>query len=177
MLRRKKYKNIANTAGGLLQRRMNILNGNREEEDNMKEWKLLYNETLEDDVVSITIDKDVNGNDFEVDELFVLVKTVATDSDIHYFRIKPNDTVGVAYYGVVSSRNRCAKMHTMLVDGKFMDVGSLAGNNEYSLTAMSSYGSMTGIDLEEKIKKITLSTNSTTETVLKSGSEYTVYGR
>ena len=31
--------------------------------------------------------------------------------------------------------------------------------------------------LEEKIKKITLSTNSTTETVLKSGSEYTVYGR
>ena len=169
---------IANPAGGgrLLQRRMNILNGNREEEDNMKEWKLLYNKTLEDDVVNITIDKDVNGNDFEVEELFVLVKTEATDKS-YYFRIKPNDTAGLAYYGIIADRYRCAKMHTMLVDGKFMDVGSLAGNNEYSLTAVSSYGSMTGIDLEEKIKKIALSTNSPTETVLKSGSECTVYGR
>lgn len=40
-----------------------------------KYWKLIYHETLAEEVRSITIDKDRDGNPFELNELFIVART------------------------------------------------------------------------------------------------------
>lgn len=40
-----------------------------------KYWKLIYHETLTEEVRSITIDKDRDGNPFELNELFIVART------------------------------------------------------------------------------------------------------
>lgn len=57
-----------------------------------------------------------------------------------------------------------------------MDVGSFAGNNEYNIGGVSSYGTLEGIDVEEEIRKITF-TDTNNKPLLTSGSKYIVYGR
>lgn len=156
----------------LLRRRIMM----RIEEEPVKEWKLLCEKTLEEDIASFSVAKDANGDDFAVKELIVIVMANAA-SKSQYLRIAANNKTGsIAYGKIVETSKKAAKLHAMIVAGKFMDVGSLFGNNEYSLSGMSSYGSIEGSNVGDEIREITFTTN-TGEPLLTSGSKYIVYGR
>lgn len=141
----------------------------------MREWKLLCEKALEEDMTSFSITEDVNGDEFSVKELLIIVRLNAA-TEYQYLIIKVNDMVNGIGYPIINTGAKVAKLHPIIVAGKFMDVGSLAGNNEYNLSAISSYGSVEGINVEEEIRKITF-TDTNNKPLLTSGSKYIVYGR
>ena len=146
------------------------------QEEEVKEWKLLCEKTLEEDTISFSIETDTDGAAFAVEELIIIARLNAA-SKTQYLRITAGDGLQCKLtYSVIATANKIAKIHIMLVDGKMMDVGSLAGNNEYVLSGTSSYGGVEGSYLGEKIEKITVGTN-TEEPLLTSGSKYIIYGR
>lgn len=145
----------------------------------MREWKLLYEKTMEEDSTEITIENDMDGNPFEVTELLIIVQQKAFSERGRYIKIVANDA-GFVVYGndVIGTVDRYAKLHALVVCGKIMDVGSFAGNNQYSMSGFSSYGYIEGVNIQSNsITKIKLTSNITSEKVYTAGSKYIVYGR
>ena len=143
----------------------------------MEKWKLLYNGTLEEDVQKISIETDADGNHFNVEEIIIVASVIASETSTN-MNIKVNDVDSIQFGNVITNTNKFVKIHAMLVAGKFMDIGSFVGNSLYSLTNLSTYGTngFKGANIGSKINKIVIGKNAD-KAVLKSGSEYAVYGR
>ena len=143
----------------------------------MGKWKLLYSGTLEEDLQKISIETDVDGNPFNIEEIIIVASVIASEIGTN-MNIKVNDIDSIQFSGVITNTNKFVKIHAMLVAEKFMDIGSFVGNSLYSLTNLSTYGAngFKGANTGSKINKIVIGKNAD-NAVLKSGSEYTVYGR
>ncbi len=144
----------------------------------MKEWQKLLDVELTEAVYAITTDVDVNGNSFEVSELFFRVYMPAvTDGVTAYFRVG-SGTKGFQYSFKQDSLLFLGG-HFVIVDGEMHHiVGHMSTTTEFAYRLTTPYGGYNdGIALGvDKLASVTagLSNNTLTMPV---GTKIKVYGR
>lgn len=131
----------------LIQRRMMMAMGM--EDDEMKEWKLIADYTVEEAAASLMFDTDADGNPFEIDELIIIADVKSFISG-KYLRISPNEpNKGINY--MFPNGDFVFKAHIASVCGLIMHISGIRGSNAYSmLNAIETYGSTRGLILVEK---------------------------
>ena len=146
--------------------------------DATKEWQKLIDMELTEAINAVTANEDVNGNPFEVTELFFRVYMPAvTDGGATYFKVGTG-TKGLRYY---FSQGLVAYMggHIMVADGSLHHVdGLVSTTNEFSYKLNPPYGDYyDGVALG--VNKVTSVTAGLFNAALKMpvGTKIKVYGR
>ena len=146
------------------------------EDDEMKEWKLIADYTVEEATESLTFDTDADGKPFEIDEL-IIIADVKSFINGKYLRISANAINKSIGYGFPAG-DFVFKAHIASVCGKLMHISGIRGSNVYNMpTAFETYGKVRGEDIGGKIKTIYISLTTGESGGITEGSRYTIYGR
>lgn len=158
----------------LMQRRMMMAMGM--EEDEVKEWKMIADYTVEEAAASLMFDTDADGKPFEIDEL-IIIADVKSFINGKYLRISANAiNKGIAYAFLAG--DFMFKAHIASVCGQLMHISGIRGSNVYNIaTAFETYGAARGVDIGGKIKTIYISLSTGESGGITEGSRYTIYGR
>lgn len=150
--------------------------------DKAKEWKLLIDTTLEEDVTNVSFDVDAEGIPFSCKELFVVSDQKAHDvSTSGYFMVRVNGNATQSFNGpVLDKRERLFKGYFMAISSHFYTVIAVVGDNDFNLgSSCPPYGNgLNGGDMKQKtrIEKIEIGMTNPGLT-MSSGSTIRVYGR
>lgn len=157
-----------------MRRRFMALSGMEDEE--VKEWKLIADYTVEEAAASLMFDTDADGNPFEIDELIIIADVKSFISG-KYLRISANAlNKGIGY--MFPNGDFMFKAHIASVCGLIMHISGIRGSNTYNMsTVFETYGSTRGVDIGGKIKRIYISLTTFENGGITVGSRYTIYGR
>ena len=146
------------------------------EEDEVREWKLIADYTVEEAVARLSFDKDIDGNPFEVDELMIIADVKSFISG-KYLMVSGNGiNKGIGYS--FPAGDFVFKIHIASICGTLIHISGIRGANVYNMSSViETYGSVRGTGIGGKIKTIHISLATGEPEGIKEGSRYTIYGR
>lgn len=150
-----------------------------EDDEEMKEWKLIKDITLEEETNTLEVNKDTSDNNFECDEIVFYLKSVGTSSNINSNKnaVFYLSGIDVGFLPSISFTNGVSRVFTNNINAKPLYWNGFCVNQNVDTTGnvvVSTFGGYSFVDPIEKINSIKICLQATYFGV---GTRLRVYGR
>lgn len=150
-----------------------------EDDEEMKEWKLIKDITLEEKTNTLEVNKDTSNNNFECDEIVFYLKSVGTSSNTNSNKnaVFYLSGIDVGYLPSISFANGVSRVFANNINAKPLYWNGFCVNQNADTTGnvvASTFGGYSFVDPIEKINSIKIRLQVTYFGV---GTRLRVYGR